>query len=57
VAGTPGAAAPPVLDPSIWEATTARYIDTFERLTGESFVRGEYPVAPRITTALKGISE
>lgn len=56
-AGYSGDGEPPVLDPSIWEATTARYIDTFERLTGQPFVRGEYPVAPRITTALKGISE
>jgi phosphoribosylaminoimidazole-succinocarboxamide synthase len=42
----------PTLDPAVWEATTARYIETFERLTGTRFVKGEYPVGPRLRAAV-----
>jgi phosphoribosylaminoimidazole-succinocarboxamide synthase len=51
-AGYAGDGPPPELDASVWAATSARYIDAFERLTGETFVRGEYPAGPRITEAL-----
>ena len=54
-AGYTGDGEPPQLDPSVWEATTARYIETYERLTGRPFVQGEYPVEPRISKALEGI--
>ncbi|MEO5725151.1 MAG: phosphoribosylaminoimidazolesuccinocarboxamide synthase [Ilumatobacteraceae bacterium] len=55
-AGYSGDGPPPELDPSIWQATTARYIDTFERLTGETFVKADYPVGPRIAVALAKVS-
>jgi phosphoribosylaminoimidazole-succinocarboxamide synthase len=42
----------PDLSPDVWTATSDRYIDAFERLTGTTFVRGEYPAVPRIHTAL-----
>jgi len=54
-AGYTGDGEPPVLDPSIWEQTTARYIDTYERLTGRTFVQGGYPVGPRLAANLEGI--
>jgi phosphoribosylaminoimidazole-succinocarboxamide synthase len=53
-AGYSGDGEPPVLDPAIWEATTARYIDTYERLTGRTFVKGDYPVGPRLAANLAG---
>jgi phosphoribosylaminoimidazole-succinocarboxamide synthase len=51
-AGYRGDGAPPALPATVWAATSARYIDAYERLTGEAFVRGAYPVEPRITAAL-----
>ena len=45
----------PTLPPDVWTATTARYIDAFERLTGTAFVPGRYPVAERIDAALAGL--
>jgi phosphoribosylaminoimidazole-succinocarboxamide synthase len=39
----------------VWTATTARYIDAFERLTGTDFVPGRYPAGPRIHAALAGL--
>ena len=44
----PGAA----LADDVWTATSARYIDAFERLTGAPFVPGSYPVAERIVANL-----
>ena len=38
----------PDLPNEVWTATSARYIDAFERLTGTTFVPGEYPVAERL---------
>lgn len=52
-AGYTGDGPPPTLDPSIWEATTRRYIDAYERLTGTTFEPGEYPVGPRLAANLK----
>ena len=45
----------PTLPPDVWTATTARYIDAFERLTGTDFVPGRYPAGPRIHAALAGL--
>ncbi|MFT4657575.1 MAG: phosphoribosylaminoimidazole-succinocarboxamide synthase [Candidatus Aldehydirespiratoraceae bacterium] len=42
----------PDLPSEVWTATTARYVDAYERLTGESFVYADYPAAPRITDAV-----
>ena len=43
----------PKLADDVWTATSARYIDAFERLTGAPFVPGSYPVAERIISNLK----
>jgi len=45
----------PELSPAVWSATTDRYIDAYERLTGNSFVPGNYPAGPRIVAALAGL--
>ncbi|MFT6289833.1 MAG: phosphoribosylaminoimidazole-succinocarboxamide synthase [Ilumatobacter sp.] len=42
----------PDLASEVWTATTARYVDAYERLTGESFVYADYPAAQRITDAV-----
>lgn len=45
----------PDLPDEVWTATTDRYIDAYERLTGATFVRGAYPASPRIHAALAGL--
>ena len=52
---TPARGPSPTLSPDVWTATTARYIDAFERLTGTDFVPGDYPAGPRIHAALAGL--
>ena len=47
-AGYDGKGAPPDLAPEVWEATSRRYIDAYERLTGLTFQPGSYPVEDRI---------
>ena len=47
-AGYDGNGAPPTLPPEVWEATSLRYIDAYERLTGLNFQPGSYPVEDRI---------
>ena len=54
-AGYTGDGPVPDLGPEVWTATSARYIDAFERLTGTAFVRGAYPAGPRILAALAGL--
>lgn len=51
--GWRGEGEPPVLDSSVVSDTTARYVRTYERLTGERFVPGDYPVGPRLESALR----
>jgi phosphoribosylaminoimidazole-succinocarboxamide synthase len=51
-AGYDGHGAPPTLAPAVWEATSQRYIDAYERLTGLAFQPGGYPVADRIREVL-----
>jgi phosphoribosylaminoimidazole-succinocarboxamide synthase len=51
-AGYDGNGAPPRLDPAVWEATSRRYIDAYERLTGSTFRPGSYPVEDRILEVL-----
>ena len=46
--GYRGEGAPPTLPDDVWEKTSARYIDAFERVTGTTFQPGAYPVGPRI---------
>jgi phosphoribosylaminoimidazole-succinocarboxamide synthase len=47
-AGYDGNGAPPALDDAVWEATSKRYVDAYERLTGLNFQPGSYPVDDRI---------
>ena len=51
-AGFRGDGESPDLGPEVVAQTTARYINAFERLTCRTFVPGEYPVEPRIASAL-----
>ena len=51
-AGYDGKGAPPDLAPEVWEATSRRYIDAYERLTGLTFQPGSYPVEDRIREVL-----
>ena len=51
-AGYDGNGAPPVLASEVWEATSLRYIDAYERLTGLTFQPGSYPVEDRIREVL-----
>ncbi len=45
----------PTLDPSVWEQTSARYIEIYERLTGLTFERGAYPVDQRIIDTVSAL--
>jgi phosphoribosylaminoimidazole-succinocarboxamide synthase len=56
-AGYRGEGDPPDLPASVWDETTARYIDAYERLIGLSFERGRYPVGERIAGELERILE
>lgn len=42
----------PLMPASLWTAASQRYINIYERLSGQDFVPGEYPVAPRLRAAL-----
>jgi phosphoribosylaminoimidazole-succinocarboxamide synthase len=54
-AGFTGDGTPPVLDESVWGETSRRYIETFEIVTGTSFVPGAMPIAERIHNNLSDI--
>jgi phosphoribosylaminoimidazole-succinocarboxamide synthase len=43
----------PALADDVWSATSVRYIDAYERVTGATFERGAYPVAERIVANLR----
>jgi phosphoribosylaminoimidazole-succinocarboxamide synthase len=51
-AGYDGHGMPPTLESAVWEATSRRYIDAYERLTGLTFQPGSYPVEDRIREVL-----
>ncbi len=51
--GYTGTGTPPVLAGDVWAATSARYIDSLERLTGQEFQPGAQPVAPRLIQSLR----
>jgi len=51
--GYRGDGPPPTLDPAVISATTSRYIQAFERITGTPFVAGDYPVQQRLTNSLQ----
>ncbi len=42
----------PTLPDEVWAATTARYVDSYERLTGEAFDYADYPADARIREAV-----
>jgi phosphoribosylaminoimidazole-succinocarboxamide synthase len=56
-AGFTGDGDVPELAPEVWTATSARYVDAFQRLTALPFAPGEYPVETRIAAALPTIIE
>lgn len=45
----------PELPAEVWEQTSARYIETYERLTGLTFERGAYPADQRILAAVNAL--
>lgn len=51
-AGYDGDGDPPELPGSVWAATTSRYVDAFERLTGVPFDPARYPAGERIAAAV-----
>ena len=51
-AGYDGHGPPPTLGEAVWDATSRRYIDAYERLTGLDFQPGSYPVEDRIKEVL-----
>jgi phosphoribosylaminoimidazole-succinocarboxamide synthase len=51
--GYRGDGAPPALPAEVWEETTRRYVDAYERITGLPFEPGGYPVAPRLSANLE----
>ena len=51
-AGYTGDGIPPALPDTVWEATTARYIAAYERITHMPFEPAPYPVAERLASAL-----
>jgi phosphoribosylaminoimidazole-succinocarboxamide synthase len=51
-AGYTGDGVLPDLGAAVWEATTDRYVDAYERLTGTRFVPAAYPAEPRIRAAV-----
>ncbi|MEZ5375622.1 MAG: phosphoribosylaminoimidazolesuccinocarboxamide synthase [Acidimicrobiales bacterium] len=51
-AGYHGDGQPPELPPEVWEQTSARYVELYERLTGRTFVPGAQPAQQRILANL-----
>jgi phosphoribosylaminoimidazole-succinocarboxamide synthase len=56
-AGYGGDGDPPELPDAVWDETSRRYIDAYERLTGNGFERGTYPVEDRVRSRLDEIVE
>ena len=50
-------ASSPSCAPDVWSATSSRYIDAYERLTGQPFEPGAYPVEARIAARLDELRE
>ncbi len=44
----------PTLPAEVWAATTTRYVEAYERLSGRRFVPGATPAGPRIRATLVG---
>jgi phosphoribosylaminoimidazole-succinocarboxamide synthase len=56
-AGFHGDGDPPELPAEVWAATTSRYIDAYQRLTGRLFEPGAYPIEARIDAALDALEK
>ena len=48
---------PPELPAEVWTATSARYIDAYQRLTGLPFEPGAYPVAARVAERVESLRD
>jgi phosphoribosylaminoimidazole-succinocarboxamide synthase len=46
--GYRGDGPPPAMPASLWVDASRRYVESFERLTGQPFVPGTYPIGPRL---------
>ncbi len=53
--GYRGEGKPPEMPEELWQRVSERYIILYEKLTGETFVPGNYPVGPRLITNLKSV--
>ncbi len=51
--GYRGEGTPPTMPAALWIAASQRYIEIYERLTGEAFIPGSYPVEPRLEANLR----
>jgi phosphoribosylaminoimidazole-succinocarboxamide synthase len=51
--GYRGDGEPPAMPETLWQQVSERYIDLFQRLTGTPFIRGAYPVLPRLLSNLR----
>lgn len=48
-----GDGTPPTMPDDLWVATSQRYMQIYEMLTGQPFAAGEYPVEPRLIENLR----
>ncbi len=53
--GYRGDGEPPIMPEDLWINVSQRYIELFERLTGEQFNPGEYPIPSRLHNNLKEV--
>jgi len=51
--GYRGEGQPPEMPAGLWLAASQRYIQIYELLTGQEFIPGAYPLAPRLSENLK----
>jgi phosphoribosylaminoimidazole-succinocarboxamide synthase len=56
-AGYTGDGDPPAVAPEVWTATSARYVDAYERLTGLRFEPGATPADARIAACVAALRE
>ena len=54
-AGYGGDGEPPTLPDDVWSATSTRYIDAYQRLTGLPFEPGATPVGTRIAACVEAL--
>jgi phosphoribosylaminoimidazole-succinocarboxamide synthase len=51
--GYRGEGEPPVMPLELWAQASQRYIDIYEKLSGETFILGSYPVGERLVENLR----